>query len=252
MNWRNLLAWGVIVGALVILALPAEGRWLFVGLCVAVGVAGLAFDVWRARRQSPDRSIGRPMPKQSYGVDADYRALLVLLVAVMTPLGGCGDENTASQTRDASRPSNDASSRHWSAWSDDATAYITTLENCLRRVNPVPGSWNVCTRSTRRGYEHSAEQVLKSKLSGSAPSRACRRTLSRAKSRVEVVTRALNAAWRAVGSAIRAANTSANGAAASGSNSGGSAASTLDRARRITERGTKPVARLSAALRSCA
>jgi type IV secretory pathway TrbD component len=56
MNWHGFLLWGGMVAGLVILALAsAEGRWLFVGLCVAVGVVGLAFDVWRAKRRAPFR-----------------------------------------------------------------------------------------------------------------------------------------------------------------------------------------------------
>jgi hypothetical protein len=169
---------------------------------------------------------------------------LILAIAVITTLGGCGDEERASQTREASRPRSDATVRHLSAWRDDATAYITTLENCLRRANPIPGSWNSCTRSARLGYGESVEQVLKSKLSRNAPSRACRSAFIRAKSLVDEVTHALDAAWRAIGRSIRAAN---NGTTSQGA----APVSRLDRARRITEDGTKLVARLSSTLQPC-
>ena len=53
MDGRGLLSWGGIVAGLIILALAsAEGRWLFVGLCLALGVAVVVIEVWRAKRRA--------------------------------------------------------------------------------------------------------------------------------------------------------------------------------------------------------
>jgi hypothetical protein len=52
MNWRALLEWGPVLAGVIIFVLAAiDGDWLFIGVCLPLGIGVLLFEVHRTRRR---------------------------------------------------------------------------------------------------------------------------------------------------------------------------------------------------------